>query len=620
MAIVKLNKVTLYGCEPQRDAVLRGLQDLGCVHLVDLHGPDKPEYLGDKARSEVHEAIKYLELCPDQRPAATHTSEYDRSRITRRTLINRRAHEDLGEEREKLKRAIAATAAWGDFELPDPASLGGLQLWLYRLRHSEMERLAELDYVWQLVSRTSRFDHVVVVSPSEPKGVPGRPVTLDHRSRSELLGRLEEVERLLERLDLERIALTRWIVQLREDMEAADDDRRLTVAAGHALTEGPIFAFQGWAPKAATEPIEQFARRQGLALTVAAPGPDDTPPTLLSNPRAVAGAEGAVTFYMTPSYQAWDPTWIMYVSFSLFFAMIMADAAYGVVMAIVLAAIWGKLGGSESGRRMRGLLAAIVAMTIGYGVLIGSYFGSAPPVGSLPDRFVWKSGESSIMDDQSAMMLLAATIGVFHLALANLINAWKWLGSSRALGHVGWAVALVGGLVMAIAKLPEPAIVPWLAAKLGLESESLGQTLWQVGMFGLGGGLGCVFLFSSERPFFSAKPKDWLLRPLEGLMGLTNISKAFGDSLSYLRLFALGLASAKLAVTFNGLASEAMNMSGIGILVGSIIFFVGHTLNLALGIVGGVVHGLRLNCIEFFSWSLTDEGYPFRAFCKKADR
>lgn len=620
MAIVKLRKVTLYGCEQQRDQVLRGLQALGCLHLVDLRGPGKPEYLDDKARSEVHEAIKYLELCPDQRPPATHDSEYDRGRITRRTLINRRAHEDLYVERDKLKRAIAATAPWGDFEQPDPESLGGLRLWLYRLRHKEVERLAKLGYTWQVVSSTSRFNHVVVVSADEPRELPGRPVTLDHRSRSELKRRLEEVERLLERLDLERISLTRWLDRLREDMEAADDDRRLSIASDHALTAGPIFAFQGWAPAEATSEIERFAREHRLALTIEAPGPGDTPPTLLSNPRAVAGAEGAVTFYMTPSYSAWDPTWMMYVSFSLFFAMIMADAAYGIVMAIGLVAFWGKLGSSETGRQMRGLFAAIVVMTIGYGIVIGSYFGSAPPAGSLLDRLVWKTNGESIIQDQSAMMLLAASIGIVHLVIANLISAWKWLGSSRALGHVGWAVALLGGLVMAIAKLPEPALVPWFATRFELDPETLGQALWRAGTITLGLGLAGVFLFSSERPLLSAKPSDWLWRPLEGLMGLTNISKAFGDSLSYLRLFALGLASAKLAVTFNGLASEAMNLSGIGILVGSIIFLIGHTLNLVLGIVGGVVHGLRLNCIEFFSWSLTDEGYPFRAFCKKADR
>ena len=82
-------------------------------------------------------------------------------------------------------------------------------------------------------------------------------------------------------------------------------------------------------------------------------------------------------------------------------------------------------------------------------------------------------------------------------------------------------------------------------------------------------------------------------------------------------LFALGLASAQLAITFNGLAAGAAEIEGVGLLLGLLIFLVGHSLNLVLGIVGGVVHGLRLNCIEFFSWSLTDEGIPFRAFTKK---
>jgi V/A-type H+-transporting ATPase subunit I len=117
---------------------------------------------------------------------------------------------------------------------------------------------------------------------------------------------------------------------------------------------------------------------------------------------------------------------------------------------------------------------------------------------------------------------------------------------------------------------------------------------------------------------FSLKIGDWIWRVLEGLQALTGASKAFGDVLSYLRLFALGLASAQLATTFNDLAHGATEMPGVGILLALLIVLVGHGINLLLGIVSGVVHGLRLNCIEFFSWSLTDEGYPFRAFCKKA--
>ncbi len=620
MAIVKLSKVTFYGCESDRGEVLRGLQSLGCVHLVDLHGVARAAHLDDDTQTEVHAAIKYLATCPDQRPQATHDSEYDRTKVTRRTLLNKRFHEDLIDEREKLVRAIAATAPWGDFHLPDPAALNGLKLWFYRMRHRDIDALVGSEFPWQIVSSTSRFAHVVVISAEQPIGVPGKLVTLDHRSRGELRQRLEEVDRTLERLDLERISLTRWISRLTADLEAADDDRRLTLAGEHLLTDGPIFALRGWAPRTAIPRIEEFAERRGLALTVEGPAADETPPTLLRNPKAVAGAEGAVTFYMTPNYSAWDPTWLMYVSFSLFFAMIMADAGYGLVLAAVLAAIWRRLGRGEAGRRIRGLLVAIVALTIGYGILIGSYFGAAPPSGSFLDSMVWKRGGSSIMNDQAAMMLLAASIGVVHLTIANLISAWNRRGSSRALGYVGWAAALLGGLAMAVAKLNSPPLVVWIAERLGHSADQTGDAIWRLGTYLLAGGLGSVFLFSSERPLWPRSLGDCLWRPLEGLMGLTNISKAFGDSLSYLRLFALGLASAQLAVTFNDLAAGAMEISGVGLLIGSLIFVVGHALNLALGVVGGVVHGLRLNCIEFFSWSLTDEGYPFRAFSKKADR
>ena len=105
---------------------------------------------------------------------------------------------------------------------------------------------------------------------------------------------------------------------------------------------------------------------------------------------------------------------------------------------------------------------------------------------------------------------------------------------------------------------------------------------------------------------------------MAGLMGFTGVSKAFGDVLSYLRLFALGLASASLALAFNGLARQVADaIPGVGLLLGLVVLVVGHSLNLLLAIVSGFVHGLRLNLIEFFNWSIKEEGRPFRAFLKR---
>jgi V/A-type H+-transporting ATPase subunit I len=111
-----------------------------------------------------------------------------------------------------------------------------------------------------------------------------------------------------------------------------------------------------------------------------------------------------------------------------------------------------------------------------------------------------------------------------------------------------------------------------------------------------------------------------LLRLLDGLRALTGVTRVFGDVLSYLRLFALGLASASLALTFNDLARQAGQVQGLGLLFAILILFVGHLLNLLLALMSGVVHGLRLNYIEFYNWALSGEGYAFKPFRKKEAR
>jgi len=107
---------------------------------------------------------------------------------------------------------------------------------------------------------------------------------------------------------------------------------------------------------------------------------------------------------------------------------------------------------------------------------------------------------------------------------------------------------------------------------------------------------------------------------LDGLRALTDVTKAFGDVLSYLRLFALGLASAALALTFNDLANQAARAyPGPGLLLALLILLIGHGLNLVLSLMSGVVHGLRLNYIELYNWGLSEEGYPFKAFARREE-
>jgi V/A-type H+-transporting ATPase subunit I len=96
------------------------------------------------------------------------------------------------------------------------------------------------------------------------------------------------------------------------------------------------------------------------------------------------------------------------------------------------------------------------------------------------------------------------------------------------------------------------------------------------------------------------------------------VSGAFGDVLSYLRLFALGLASASLAAAFNDMAADVRAaIPGIGFLFALLILLLGHSLNFLLSLASGFIHGLRLNVIEFFKWGVQEEGNPYRPFERK---
>ena len=595
MSIVPLVKVTLYGPSAEKDAVLDGLQRLGCLHLNDLRSGGAKATNVAAPSADARAALQYLQDSPVRRRPLRQKADVDLQALMKEVLDIRDRSRTLYEEHEQLRKWIVDLEPWGDFELPTWAHEGHLRFWFYIVPHHQMTRVQAIDLAWRVVARDHRFAYVVVVAADQPADMPVAPVSLEPRSLSKLRARLEQVERELEELDYRRIGLTLYRDMLHEALDEADDRAARERAALVTLDQDQVFAVQGWAPRARTAAVRQFAMDRKLALTIEAPGAQDTPPTLLDNPPALRGGEGMVTFYKTPAYSAWDPSKAVFFAFAIFFGMIFSDAGYGLVLGIILLATWKRLGRSASGRGLRAVLVALVISAIVYGILVGSYFGVTPPANSWLARLHVLDAE-----DQVLMMWLAIGIGATHLVYANLVIAWRHRKSLSALHALGWACIILGGF----------------CAGLGKSYGHLAQ-LFSVGVGGLGLGALLVLLFTSERPLGLA-PKLLFGRLVDGLKGLADLSKAFGDVLSYLRLFALGLAAIKLAEAFNYLAASAFALKGVGVLLGLLVLVAGHAINFAMGIMGGVVHGLRLNLIEFFNWSLHEEGEQFRVFANKA--
>jgi len=434
-----------------------------------------------------------------------------------------------------------------------------------------------------------------VIHTEEP-AADALPVPRTHtgaRSLSEVSRRLEAAELELEEVEAERLALTRWIYLIASHLAQAEDSAGLRYAESQAYRDEALFLVQGWVAAADVPQVAALAEARGLALLLEEPGPDDLPPTLLENPPALAAGEDLVGFYQMPAYRSWDPSRVLFVSFTAFFAMILSDAGYAAVLALLLGAGWRRAGRSEGGRRLRNLGVALVGASLLWGVAVGSYFGVAPPAGT-----VWDGLKLLDINDFGTMMRLSVGIGVLHLLLANAEMARVAGPGAARRAALSWMAALLGGFLL------------WLGSGEGAPAGLAGGA--QILM---GGGLAGVLLLGSDRQITGGA--TLALRLLDGLKEVTRLTQAFGDVLSYLRLFALGLASASLALTFNGLAQEVANdMPGLGLLFAILILAVGHLLNLALSLMSGVVHGLRLNFIEFYNWALSGEGYPFRPFKK----
>lgn len=589
MSIVSLVKVTFYGHTDDRQQVLSDLQRFGCLHLIPL-APARETLTTGVPSSRSREALRFLSSCPNQRRQVRHPKKFDAHAIEAKTLALLDRSQDLEAERDFLMVRIANLKPWGEFSFPPREALNNLRLWFYIVPHKDMQQLEATDLVWEVAFRDNRFCYVVVISENQPAGMPVKRVRTGGKPLSQLENRLEDVEIELEDIQAERASLTRWCRLFAGSIDRLEDKAAVKEAVEQTYAEDPIFALQAWTPENKVARLQHYANDQGLVLETAAPKPEETPPTLMQNPRALSGGQDLVSFYTTPRYWLWDPSMIVFFSFAVFFAMIFADAGYSAILALIVVGFWKKMGRSDAGRRFRILLATLVAVGVVYGVVVGSYFGISPAENSLPGRL-------KIIDmmNFNLMMQLSILLGVFHLVVANAVTAWHFRRSIRATIPLAWVFIFLGAVAL------------WQAV-------SQGETLGFMKPYGLAAmvlGMAGVVLFTSpEGPLWK--------RLLKGLGGLTGLSNAFGDALSYLRLFALGLATESLAVTFNGMAGQVKEaLPGIGILFASLIVLLGHTLNFVLSLSSGFIHGLRLNFIEFFRWSIPEEGRPFNAFARK---
>ncbi|MGN0855164.1 MAG: V-type ATP synthase subunit I [Kiritimatiellia bacterium] len=367
-------------------------------------------------------------------------------------------------------------------------------------------------------------------------------------------------------------------------------DHMAFVAAKELMSDrGAVACIAGWVPEPKIAALKTAAAANGWGLLLREPNAAENPPTLVEPPRFFRPMKALFDgLGIAPAYTEADVSVPFMCYFSLFFAMLVGDGAYGAIF----------LAGTLAARKRLPrawfvLMMAFSLATVLWGVLSNTWFGAQLPfLASLPTA-QWLADPS-----YHHMMLLCFTIGVSHLMLARIWNGICRAPDSTSIAEFGWAGIL---LFMYLVTNAIIGIFP-------------GIPTWAYYVFGVS--LAAIF-------GFTVKPRELKTRGAELGMLPLNIMSALGDIISYVRLFAVGLASVKVAENFNSMATGLVaseHSLGLNILMSVamvLILVIGHGLNLAMAGLSVLVHAVRLNTLEFsnhkgVSWA----GYAFNAFRK----
>jgi V/A-type H+-transporting ATPase subunit I len=631
--IIPMKKLSLLLFHRDREAFLHALQELGVVHVAE-----DPERIGEGLesvdtciRSAERVAVSLRRLAKlEHDPVAQATDRTVESVIA--------AYEDLEAQIEKAeqhiqitKKEIQVLRPWGDF---DPAAVKrlrdvGVSMRFYQAPEQQYSEIASGETPVEEIGREGKTVYFAVVQRGEPQPVDAEEVTLPERS-------LSQCKQALAALEQERAAAHDSLVKLtaydnvltdyiehessKRDFEAA----RLSMEGG---AEGAVLHLTGWVPHTKEKAVRSFLDERSVWYSLDEPTQDEEPPVMLKNNKTSSLFEPIINIYSLPDYFELDPTPFIAPFFAFFFGLSLGDLGYGILL--ILIALFGIVKGPSRLKPFMYLGLVLGGATAVSGVFLNTFFG-APLFAAAGDSggILQEGGVLAMLSPVQTergtyfpAMPFSMYLGVVQLTIGLFIKmavSWRTEGPAYAIEPFSSAM-MIAGLTMLMAKIDFIDM-----GKLTLGPVSIGPAL-----AGVPDGAMLAILFCGLGLFllFNSPSKKIFIRPLLGLWGLYNFASGLMSySLSYLRLFALGLAGGLLGAAFNQIAfmfitSDAgeVNYGSPLIIATILVLLVGHSLNLALAALGAFVHPLRLTFVEFYGISgFKGGGKPYKAFAKPA--
>ena len=485
---------------------------------------------------------------------------------------------ELESEKEAAEKEVELLRVWGDYDRAKLEALG-LDYSFYCTPEKKFDTQWELDYALVEIEREKGKVYYVVVSPGD---FPQTPLPKPERTLKEAEERAAALKAEAEAHHSALEARKPELPELKGKISALESELNLYLASigGESAADNALTLYEGFAPQKDDARLKEAFDELPCIWLSAKAKVEDNPPIKLKNNRFVRLFEVLTDMYGKPDYNEFDPTPFLSVFFLLFFAMCMGDAGYGLLL-IIGGILLRRV---DSFKNLAPLVTVLGIGTFVVGIVMHTFFGV--DISALPWIPSWLKAVmiTGTIAGFEAQMVLSLVIGILHLSLAMIVKtviATKNKGFLGSLGVWGWTILIVGGVAvgaLAIFKLLPPPVTKWIVIGLGVIS-ALG-----------------IFLFNDIH-------RNPLKNIGSGLWETYNtVTGLLGDVLSYLRLYALGLAGGMLGKAFNDIAGMTLGDGSIGPgwIAFILILVVGHALNLAMCCLGAFVHPLRLNFLEFF--------------------
>ena len=559
--IEKMTKYSFILLKGEEEKFLEQLRELG---VVDIKRSSVPV---DERSTELLERIGQIrhELATLESGVDTHLTE-------------------LLTLRDSIAEAEETIAPWGDYDREKVEALGeaGVPIHFYSVRQKDFDPGWAADYPLEVILDDGKKVYFVI-----PGDIGGFPVA---EMKSPPLSTVKELNALIAVKENEIEHYRKHLEDRKSEIpglqkRGMDLTNELNVylasLAGESAVEDRITVFEGFAPTDSDAKLALVLDSSEALWIKDEATKEDNPPISYKNNWFTRQFQVLTDMYGRPAYDEFDPTPILGPFFLLFFAMCMGDAGYGLLLILIGWFLKKKV---PSMADMGPLVIILGIGTFLVGIVLHTFFGINLYTAEWVPQWLKSCMVSGNIAGYDTQMVLAVGVGVFHICLAMIVKSLcftKRFGFSKCISSWGWTLLIVGSVVtggLALLGVIDKPVVKIVLIVLGIVS-----------------GLSIFLLNDLHRnPLLNVGAGLWeTYNTATGLMG---------DILSYLRLYALGLAGGMLGNTFNTLAGMTLGMKipGANILLFVIILLIGHVLNLALSCLGAFVHPLRLTFVEYF--------------------